>query len=158
WTLTGLEITNKGATRAVATRRTGIRVVANNFGIMRGIRLRDLLVRDVNGSNVKHNTQEGHGILFAATGNTSVGGQLSRFDDLVIEDCRLERTDRNGISQYTNNGTRSTGVIIRRNALEDIGGDGIKIWGANDARVEFNTVSGGRMRALDHAAGIWPFE
>jgi hypothetical protein len=158
WTLTTLEVTNQGGSRAAGTRRTGIRVVTDNFGVMRGIRLRDLVVRDVNGSLVKHNTQEGHGILFAATGNTEVGGQRSRFDDFIIEDTRLERTDRNGISQYTGNGTRSTGVVIRRNTLEDIGGDGIKIWGANDALVEHNVVRGGRMRAQDHAAGIWPFE
>jgi hypothetical protein len=155
WILTTLEITNMGASRAVNTRRTGIRVVANNFGVMRGIRLRDLVVRDVNGSNVKHNTNEGHGILFAATGSTTA----SRFDDLIIEDCRLERTDRNGISQYrSGSGSRSTGVIIRRNHLEDVGGDGIKIWGASGALVEHNTVRGGRMRATDHAAGIWPFD
>ena len=158
WILTTLEVTNLGAARAVASRRTGIRVVTDGFGVMRGIRLRDLVVRDVNGSNVKHNTQEGHGILFAATGGTGAGGEPSRFEDLIIEDCRLERTDRNGISQYTSNGSRSTGVVIRRNLVEDVGGDGIKIWGSDDALVEHNVVRNGRMRAEDHAAGIWPFE
>jgi hypothetical protein len=107
---------------------------------------------------VKHNTNEGHGILFSSTGNTMVGDELSRFDSLLIEDCRLARTDRNGISQYTSNGTRSTKVIIRNNLLEDVGGDGIKIWGSNYSLVEHNVVRGGRMRAQDHAAGIWPFE
>jgi hypothetical protein len=158
WILTSLEITNLGASRPSGSgniRRTGVHVVANNFGVMRGIRLRDLLVRDVNGSLVKHNTNEGHGILFAATGNQNI----SRFDDIIIEDCRLERTDRNGISQYrSNSNPRSTGVIIRRNHLEDVGGDGIKIWGSNGALVEHNVVRGGRMRAQDHAAGIWPFD
>ncbi len=155
WIVTTLEVTNLGATRASGSRRTGVHVLANNFGVMRGVRLRDLVVRDVNGSLVKHNTQEGHGILFAATG----GQNISRFDDLVIEDCLLERTDRNGISQYrSNSNPRSTGVIIRRNRLEDIGGDGIKIWGSSGALVEHNVVKDGRMRAQDHAAGIWPFD
>jgi hypothetical protein len=161
WTLTTLEITNTGAARPTGSgnlRRTGIRVTTDNFGIMRGIVLRDLIVRDVNGSLVKHNTNEGHGILFSATGSTTVNGQLSRFDSLVIEDCRLAHTDRNGISQYTSNGSRSTRVVIQRNLLEDIGGDGIKIWGSDYALVERNTLRGGRMRAQDHAAGMWPFE
>lgn len=161
WHLTGLEITNLGATRPTGTgnlRRTGVRVVAADAGVVRGVRLRGLLVRDVNGSLVKHNTNEGHGILFASTGNTAVGGELARFDDLVIDSCRLERADRNGISQYTANGTRSTGVIVRDNVLLDIGGDGIKIWGSDRARIERNVLRGGRMRAQDHAAGMWPFE
>jgi hypothetical protein len=49
------------------------------------------------------------------------------------------------------------GVVIRGNVLEDIGGDGIKIWGSNGALVERNVIRGGRMRCDDYAAGIWPF-
>ena len=49
-------------------------------------------------------------------------------------------------------------MVIRNNLLEDIGGDGIKIWGSNGALVEHNIIRGGRMRAQDAAAGIWPFD
>lgn len=54
----------------------------------------------------------------------------------MIENCKLERTDRNGICQRTLGMTRSTNVIIRSNILEDIGGDGIKLWGTNGGLVE----------------------
>ncbi|HAO99085.1 MAG TPA: hypothetical protein DCQ83_03455, partial [Fibrobacteres bacterium] len=150
WIINGLELTNTGATRAT-TRRTGVHLLSNGGSVLSGIRLRNLYVHDVNGSNVKSNTNEGQGILFESATGTS------RFDDLIIENCHLVRTDRNGICQYTSNNTRSTHVVIRNNLLEDIGGDGIKVWGSNGARLEYNVIHGGRMRALDNAAGIWPF-
>ena len=53
---------------------------------------------------------------------------------------------------------RSVNVVIRGNLLEDIGGDGIKLWGSNGGLVERNTLRGGRTRCQDYAAGIWPFD
>ena len=98
-------------------------------------------------------SHEGCGIFFE-----SRGGKESRFEDLVIEDCRVVRADRNGICQRGGRGPRSRGVIIRRNRLEDIGGDGIKLWGSDGGVVEHNVLRGGRMRCEDAAAGIWPFD
>ena len=149
WIVNGLELTNTGATRAT-TRRTGVHLTSTGSAIISGIRLRNLYVHDVNGNIVKSNTNEGQGILFESSGT-------SRFDDLIIENCHLVRTDRNGICQYTSGSVRSTRVIIRNNLLEDIGGDGIKTWGSNGALLEYNVIHGGRMRAQDNAAGIWPF-
>jgi len=68
------------------------------------------------------------------------------------------RTDRNSICQRGHGGPRSLRVVIRDNLLEDIGGDGIKTWGSNGALIEHNVIHGGRMRARDAAAGIWPFD
>lgn len=48
-------------------------------------------------------------------------------------------------------------MVIRGNLLEDIGGDGIKLWGSDGGLVEHNVLHGGRMRCEDYAAGIWPF-
>jgi hypothetical protein len=44
--------------------------------------------------------------------------------------------------------------------LEDIGGDGIKLWGTNGGLIERNIIRGARMRCGtgEAAAGIWPFE
>lgn len=149
WEIQGLEITNLGTNREPW--RTGVRVATDGFGPMRHIRLRNLFVHDVNGDLSKQ--REGCGIYFE-----SRGGNNSHFDDLLIENCRVVRTDRNGICQRTRNRTRSLHVVIRGNRLEDIGGDGIKIWGSNGALVERNVLHGGRMRCEDAAAGIWPFD
>jgi hypothetical protein len=149
WEVRDLEITNQGTNRAPW--RTGVRIVSDGFGELRHIHLRGLFVHDVNGDLRKE--QEGCGIFFE-----SRGGNRSHFADLRIEDCHLLRTDRNGICQRGGGRTRSTGVVIRGNLLEDIGGDGIKPWGSDAPLVERNTVRGGRMRCEDYAAGIWPFD
>jgi hypothetical protein len=154
WEVNNLEITNLGPTRA--NWRTGVRVVANNFGTMNHIYLKNLYVHDVNGSLDKNT--EGCGIYFECKGVTP-----SRFDDLLIEDCRVVRTDRNGIcgrSSFTDrsgNWFPSLNVVIRGNLIEDCGGDCIKPWGCDGCLVEFNVVHGGRQRCEDYAAGIWPW-
>lgn len=149
WEVNDLEITNLGTNRAPG--RTGVRIVSDGFGKMRHIHLRNLYVHDVNGDLRKE--QEGCGIYFESRGRNQ-----SHFDDLRIENCHVVRTDRNGICQRGGGGARSVGVVIRGNLLEDIGGDGIKIWGSNGALVEHNVIRGGRMRCDDYAAGIWPFD
>lgn len=154
WELNDLEVTNLGSERA--DWRTGVRISANDCGTLHHIRLKNLYVHDVNGSNDK--SREGCGIFFECKGR-----KPSRFDGLLIEDCHLVRTDRNGIcgrSSFTNrrrNWFPSLNVVIRRNLLEDIGGDGIKPWGCDGCLVEYNVVRGGRRRAEDYAAGIWPW-
>jgi hypothetical protein len=149
WEISDLEISNLGTNRAPW--RTGVRVVTDGFGTMRHIYLRNLFVHDVNGDLRKE--QEGCGIYFA-----SRGGSQSHFDDLLIENCHVLRADRNGICQRNGSRTRSLHVVIRGNLLEDIGGDGIKLWGSNGGIIESNVIHDGRMRCDDYAAGIWPFD
>lgn len=148
WEVRNLEITNLGEQRQPW--QTGVRIVSDGFGKMRHIHLSNLFVHDVNGDLSKE--AEGCGIYFE-----SRGGKDSHFDDLLIENCHVRRTDRNGICQRGSGRTRSLRVVIRGNLLEDIGGDGIKVWGSNGAVIERNTIRGGRMRCDDYAAGIWPF-
>ena len=154
WELNDLEVTNLGPTRA--DWRTGVSISANNCGTLHHIHLKNLSVHDVNGSLDK--SREGCGIFFECKGQTP-----SRFDDLLIEECFVTRTDRNGIcgrSSFTNRDSNwfpSLNVVIRRNRLNDIGGDCIKPWGCDGCLVEYNVVRGGRMRAEDYAAGIWPW-
>ena len=148
WEVCDLAITNKGAT--TAPDRTGVRIQADSLKVMRGITLRGLHVHDVNGDLRK--SHEGHGILFEANPKTDTS-----FDGILIENCNLERTDRNGICQRGLGKSRSKNVIIRSNNLNDIGGDGIKLWGTNGGLIEHNIVRNCRARCADAAAGIWPF-
>ena len=156
WEVSNLELTNEGRERVAF--RYGVRVAAWDFGTMHHIHLKNLYVHDVNGSLVKEDRGEGHGILWENGG----GKTPSRFDGLRIENCHLLRTDRNGISGYSEHSDRqdwfpSLNVVIRENLLQDIGGDGIKVWGCEGAIVEHNRLEGGRRRCDDYAAGIWPW-
>jgi hypothetical protein len=149
WEIRNLELTNEGPAREAW--RAGVRAMDAGFGAMRHIHLADLYVHDVNGNLTK--SDEGCGIYLQCR-----GGRQSHFEDLRVERCHVVRTDRNGICQRASGGARSTGVIIRHNLLEDIGGDGIKIWGSSHALVEKNVVRGGEQRAPDASAGIWPWD
>ena len=145
WQIRDLEITNHGDT--TAPWRTGVHLLTDHYGVMHGIQVDNLFVHDVNGDLTKR--REGCGIYFES--------RASSFDDMLIDNCHVVRTDRNGICQRTTGSTRSTHIVIRGNLLEDIGGDGIKLWGSTGGLVEHNIIHGGRMRATDAAAGIWPF-
>ncbi len=149
WDVEELEISNLGTNRQPS--RTGVRVVSDGFGEMRHIHLTKLFVHDVNGDLRKN--FEGCGIFFE-----NRGGNDSHFYDLLIENCHVARTDRNGICQKNGARTHSTHVVIRGNLLEDIGGDGIKLWGSDRSLIERNIIHGGRMRCDDYAAGIWPYD
>ncbi|MBM3744893.1 MAG: right-handed parallel beta-helix repeat-containing protein [Acidobacteria bacterium] len=157
WEVNNLALTNTGPRREEF--RYGARVRSWDYGTMRHIHLKNLFVHDVNGSLVKRDPGEGHGITWENGG----GKVRSRFDELLIEGCHLQRTDRNGIcgyAAYRGNQAKelpSLNVVIRRNLLEDIGGDAIKVWGCDGALVEYNVVSGARQRCDDYAAGIWPW-
>ncbi len=148
WEVAGLEITNLGEDREPW--RTGVRILNDGGGTLHHIVLTNLHVHDVNGDLRK--SHEGCGIFFESR------GRGARFENLRIENCHVVRTDRNGICQRTGNSSRSTGVIIRGNLLENVGGDGIKVWGSNGAIIEYNVLRGGRMRCQDAAAGIWPWD
>lgn len=150
------EITNQGA-RPQANRK-GLHLVLDNFGIAHHIHISNLYVHDVNGSNVK---KEGGG---AGIHWTNGGGKVkSAFDGLLIENCLIERTDRNGITSSgywsRENWFPSRNVIVRNNRLNDIGGDGIVPIGCDGALIEHNVLYkvGQRFPEGDAAAGIWPW-
>jgi len=153
--ISNLEITNTGPTRAAG--RMGVYIHVNNFGTAHNIKLKNLYIHDVNGSNVK-SEGGGYGIRWNIEGDTV----QSRFDGLLIEDCHLLRCDRNGIIGGGTYWRRdiwnpSTNIVIRGNLLEDIGGDGIVPICCDGCLVEYNILRGGRQRARDAAAGIWPW-
>ena len=154
WEVSDLDIANKGA--GAAPNLCGVLAKLDNFGTARHVHLKNLDVHDVTGSNVKSDGG-GNGIHFTSGGEQT----KSRFDDLLIENCHLTRTDRNGI---TGNGYWSRkdwfphlNVVIRGNLLEDFGGDGIVPIACDGALVEHNVLRGGRQRCDDYAAGIWPW-
>ena len=86
-----LDISNQGESRQA--KRYGVQIEIADFGTANGISLRNLDVHDVNGSNVKKEGG-GAGIHWINRGQKV----KSAFDGLLIENCKIERTDRNGIT------------------------------------------------------------
>jgi hypothetical protein len=151
-----LEITNTGDT--AKTRRRGVIVEAENYGIAKHIILDNLYIHDVNGSLVKKDGG-GSAILWQNHGKEV----KTKFDSLIIENCHLARCERNGMNSrgYTRRDEwyPSTNVIVRNNLLEHIPGDGIVPIGTDGAIIEHNVMRDcpDILSHKEAAAGIWPW-
>ncbi len=150
--LHNLEVTNRGD--GVAVRR-GVHVWLDDFGVGQHIVVSGLYIHDVNGTSKK---KDNGGIIFRTSGRT----KPSRFDDLRIERNIVWKVDRSAIAAQSAFYTRpkwfpSTGVVIRDNYVEDIGGDGIVLWACDGALVEHNIAKDCNRRGNEYNAGIWPW-
>ncbi|AOM78105.1 right-handed parallel beta-helix repeat-containing protein [Pedobacter steynii] len=133
----------------------GVRILAENIGTISNIRLSDLYIHDINGDN-KKGSNEGNGIYWDCQ-----GPKPSNIENLLIENCKLLRIDRNGIRGNGTFGFRTNwfpnrNLTIRGCTLEDIGGDGIVVKAFDGSLVEHNKLFYIRTRAKDNAVGIWP--
>lgn len=151
-----LDISNLDtAVKAQKIGPTGLRVLAEDVGTISNITLKRLYIHDVNGDN-KKGSKEGHGIFWDCQ-----GPKRSNIENLLIENCKVIRVDRNGIRgngtfAFRDNWFPNKNLVIRNCYLEDIGGDGIVIKGFDGALVEYNQLFHIRTRAKDNAVGIWP--
>ena len=147
WEVRNLEVTNPGRSASrIASGSASWRKAGRPCGASAGEPHRARRQRRL------RKQRKGCGIFF------ELRGRGSHFEGFVVERCHVYKTDRNGMSSAAAFGSRSTGVVVRENLLEDIGGDGIKVWGCDDAVIERNVLRGGRQRCDDAAAGIWPFD
>lgn len=155
-TLEYLDISNLDSQiKEQKTGPTGVRILSEDIGTITDIRLSNLYVHDVNGDN-KKGSKEGHGIFWDCQ-----GPKPSNIENLLIENCRVVKVDRNGIRGNGTFGFRTNwfpnkNLIIRGCTLEDIGGDGIVIKAFDGSLVEHNKLFNIRTRARDNAVGIWP--
>ena len=155
-TVENLEVTNTGKT--AEPRRCGVKVQIEDFGTAYGITLRKLHIHDVNGSLNKK--KGGGSAVFWQNGGEKI---KSRFDGLLIEDCRLERCQRNGIcnSGYWQRDKwfPNLNVVVRRCVLDEIPGDGIVPVACDGALIEHNIMRNCPRMLEDGeaAAGIWPW-
>lgn len=156
WEVNNIEITNIGKTEESG--RKGVYIHAWDAGDIRHIHLKNLTVHNVNGSCIK-NDGGGDGI-FWHNGGDSIP---TRFIDLLIEDCHVYECQRNGINSRGNSSRvkwyPNLNVVIRRNLIEKVPGDGIVPIGCDGALIEYNVVrdSPDLLRIQDAAAGIWPW-
>lgn len=157
WEICNLELTNTGEERLAG--RAGAHIHLNNFGEARDILLKNLMIHDVNGSLIKKEGG-GQGILIQNEGDSIP----SRFNGLTIQGCTISRTERNAIifeSAYWKRDRwhPSLNVVIRKNLIEKVPGDGIVPIGCVSALIEHNVMRDCTRLLPDGeaAAGIWPW-
>lgn len=157
-TLQNLEVTNKGTERM--SKRTGVKVVCENYGTSRNIVLNALDIHDVNGSLIKH---EGGGSGILIESHWDKDSLVSVFDSLTIENCVIRRCERNAIiwnAPWSRKDWHlSTHTTVRKNLIEEVPGDGIVPIGCDGALVEYNLMRNCPALLPDGeaAAGIWPW-
>lgn len=155
-TLQNLEIVNHGNTPLPG--RSGLKVECYDYGVSHNIRINNVTVRDVNGSLVKEEGG-GSGILIVNGGDSI----LSRYENLIIENCHILRCSRNAIiwSGYYDrrNWFPNKHTIVRNNLIEQVPGDGIVPIGCDSTLIEYNVMfdSPDILPMTEAAAGIWPW-
>jgi hypothetical protein len=162
WEIQHIELTNKGEERA--TSRYGVYVLIDAMPVARHFVIRNVTVRDVNGSLPKSRDDiVASAIRLNARTQRDSDQPGLRFEDVTVEGCTILNCARNGIvvsgTGSRRNWNPSTRVVIRRNLLEGVCGDGILVIGCDGALVEWNVMRdcpdfGEKVGA---AAGIWPF-
>ncbi|MBP2057589.1 hypothetical protein J2Z60_000760 [Lactobacillus colini] len=182
-TIKGLEITNLSSryntsfllnssnNRSLNLR--GINVSAKDYGIVHGITIQDMYIHDING-NIS--SKWNGGIFFDVKATVNKGtleGVPTKYDSILIENCKLEKVDRSAIklisSSWCNQSTKnnstlpinwypSTNVVVKDNRINKVGGDGITVRDTDKALIEYNLVTHARYQNTGYNAGIWPFE
>lgn len=156
WEVRHLELSNTGPTPAAG--RYGIIISNDLIPIARHFVLQHLLVRDVNGS-VKKQADSSAAIFV-----TQEDKSERRFDKILIAENTIRNCSRNGIVIKGGplrgpDWNPSTKVIIRKNLIEGVGGDGILPTSCKAPLVEWNIMRDCPRLGEegDAAAGMWPW-
>lgn len=162
-----LEISNKG--KKIRPRLSGLFVEVYNYGKAEDITIDNLFIHNVYGSLIKG---EGHEHVDAGGGQAMMLRNFrddgtdsipSYFDGLLVQNCLLKDSQRNGIIMWGNwirkQWLPNLNVIIRNNVLDGIPGDGIVPTACDGAIVEYNVMKNCPLTlpATEACDGIWPF-
>lgn len=168
WEISNMEITS-GAPAELGIGRQGIAVLVKGDGEhMEHIVIRDCYIHDIwgqmggNGEFVGYNSCA---ILVRSQFDRNRDRNIpitTTFDDVLIENNRIERFDKCGIVVWGG----KYNIIVRKNYMDNLGGDGIFVNGCYKGLIEYNEVRRSCMRSgyLDlpggddwwpHTAAVW---
>jgi len=161
WEINNLRITNfEEVDKAEEpARKRGIYVRASDMGPVRHVHLYNLEVDSVNSENSSFTSRYYGGIFFEVTGSEIP----TYFDDILVDSCYIHDLSRTGISNTSSWATRilttsfgqyigkdnngndrydnwvpSNNIVVKRNTLRRIAGNGIIIRAADKPRIEHN--------------------
>ncbi|MFC6356626.1 hypothetical protein [Luethyella okanaganae] len=192
WDIGYLEVTNRGTASATAPRR-GVHILGQDYQVgastnlskvstLKGIRIHDLDIHDVNGEDKKDGDgSAGIQVSVKVPGMNAQGipptntvRQRTSYDSVTIENNVIDKVSRSGIITWTDWQNRAelgdglgygessitpftpmTNVVIRGNRLTQIGGDGIVPHQTVDALVERNTIAGFNVTSQGYNVGMW---
>lgn len=162
-----LEISNKG--EKIRPHLSGLFVELHNYGKAEDITIDNLFIHDVYGSLIKGEGHEhkdaggGQAMMLKNFKDDGTDSIQSYFDGLLVQNCLLKDSQRNGIIMWGNwvrkEWLPNLNVVIRNNVLDGIPGDGIVPTACDGALVEYNVMKNcpPTLPATEACDGIWPF-
>lgn len=168
WEIRGMEVTS-GAPAELGIGRQGIAVIVKGDGEhMQHIVVRDCYIHDIWGQMGGSGEYVGYystAILVRSQFDRNRDRSIpvtTTFDDVLIENNRIERFDKCGIVVWGG----KHNIVVRKNYMDNLGGDGIFVNGPYRGLIEYNEVHRSCMRSgyLDlpggeswwpHTAAIW---
>lgn len=165
WEIRNIEITS-GARPELGIGRQGIvALYEGNDAEIEHIIIEDCYIHDVWGQMGGRSEYSGYNSAAIFVG--TVLGRRSRtqnsyYDDILIQNNRIERVDKCGIVVFRGRNH----VLVRKNSMDNLGGDGIFVNGPYQGLIEYNKVTRSCMRSGDpdleggenfwpHTAAIW---
>ncbi|MEU6488741.1 right-handed parallel beta-helix repeat-containing protein [Streptomyces sp. NPDC046887] len=147
WAVSGLKLTNPASSLA---RRTGLRVSVTDGKAHRGFDIGDLVIDRVAGQTNKSGSTSEDFVQSAAI-VTGANGGASTLSDVRVHDNQVSNSGGGGIKVRTGSmSNKGTGVLVERNTVKDVGGDGIIVSYADTPMIQDNTAAG-------VGNGVYPF-
>ena len=153
-----LEISNKRDARE--HHLSGLKVELKNYGEARNTVIDNLLIHDVSGGL---EISKGGGTALLLQNAEEQDSIPSRFVNLKIENCTIKNCSRDGV-RLKGQWIRSKwfpnrAVVIRKNRIDGVPGDGIVVSGCDSALIEYNTLKNFPeiLPPTEACDGIWPW-
>ena len=148
WEIDSLEVTNNAASEGD---RRGIFINARN-GINEHIYIKNCYIHHVRGNNDFSTGKSTGGIILYGD---NAGG--TKYNDILIQGNTIDRCDRTGILAVESCGSYSTNVVVRGNAINYPGGDGIIMLLCKDPLIEYNVCNTSDAVSKGVSCAIWPY-
>ena len=151
WEINNLEVTNNASSEGT---RRGIFLQA--VGVTNHLYVKNCYIHNVKGNNDFNTGKPTGGIILMGD-----GGSGTKYNDVLIDSNTVNYCERTGIyvGDGCGNGTSfvSTGVIIRNNAINYPGGDGVIILCCLNPLIEYNVCNTSDNVSTQVSCGIWPW-
>jgi len=148
WEINNLEVTNNAAAEG---ERRGIFIEAKK-GTTNHVYIKNCYIHNVRGNNDFSTGKTTGGIILYGD-----NGETTNYNDILIANNTINNCDRSGILAVEACGIYSTNVIVKNNAINFPGGDGIIMLQCTKPLIEYNVCNTSDAVSTGVSCAIWPY-